>query len=71
MMYTELLTSHLCRYAQEQIKIGVVPTDEMFQRESRKALYNSDDSWNQTAADNPEWLAAFRRLQNWDTQPPR
>lgn len=60
--FTEVLTLHLSRYAQEQIKRGIVPTDEMFQHESRRLLYDSDDSWNQTIADNPEWLSAFRRL---------
>lgn len=41
---------------------GNIPTDEMFQQESWRLLYDSEDSWNQTIADNPEWLTAFRGL---------
>ncbi|KAL3495117.1 hypothetical protein BJX62DRAFT_222866 [Aspergillus germanicus] len=58
--FTEILTRHLGRYARQQMSLGVVPTDEMFQEESRQLLYDSRDSWNQTIADNPEWLSAFR-----------
>lgn len=61
-LFTQVLTLHLSRFAQEQIRRGVVPSDEMFQRESRRVLYDSDDSWNQTIADNPEWMMAFRGL---------
>ena len=60
--FTEVLTMHLSRYAQDQMKKGIVPTDEMFQQESRRLLYDCEDSWNQTVADNGQWLAAFRRL---------
>ncbi|KAF7588178.1 hypothetical protein BBP40_006085 [Aspergillus hancockii] len=60
--FTQVLTLHLSRYAQEQIKQGIIPTDEMFQQESRRLLYDSEDSWNQTIADNPERLSAFRGL---------
>lgn len=34
----------------------------MLQQEARRVLYDSEDSWNQTIADNPEWLSAFRNL---------
>ncbi|RJE22401.1 hypothetical protein PHISCL_05262 [Aspergillus sclerotialis] len=60
--FTQVLTLHLSRYAREQMKEGIIPTDEMFQQESRRLLYDSEDSWNQTIADNPEWLSAFRGL---------
>ncbi|GJP88384.1 hypothetical protein CBS63078_6698 [Aspergillus niger] len=60
--FTQVLTLHLSRFAQEQMKKGVIPSDEMFQQESRRVLYDSDDSWNQTIADNPEWLATFKDL---------
>jgi hypothetical protein len=36
-------------------------TDEILQAEARRILYDDDDSWNQTAADNPEWLALFKK----------
>ncbi|GKZ33170.1 hypothetical protein AbraIFM66950_002959 [Aspergillus brasiliensis] len=60
--FTEVLTLHLSRFAREQMKKGVIPSDEMFHQESRRVLYDSDDSWNQTIADNPEWLATFKGL---------
>lgn len=72
--FTQVLTLHLSRYAQEKIKQGVMPTDDMFQQEARRVLYDSEDSWNQTIADNPEWLSAFRHLHcadrnNIETEP--
>ncbi|THY14613.1 hypothetical protein D6D02_04246 [Aureobasidium pullulans] len=57
----ELLTWHLGRYAQEQMKAGVVPTDEMFQQESRRLWFDSDDPWNQTFADDTQWMEIFRQ----------
>lgn len=41
---------------------GVLPTDDMFQREARTMLYQDggDDGWNQTVADDPIWLQEFR-----------
>lgn len=59
----ELLTSHLGRFAREQMAQGIVPTDAMFQKEARKLFYGDDDEWNQTVADDSAWLSAFR-LQN-------
>ena len=58
--YTQILTLHLSHYAQEQIRLGIVPTDEMFQREARRLCYDCDDPWNQTMADHPQWLSTFR-----------
>ncbi|KAJ5096365.1 hypothetical protein NUU61_005721 [Penicillium alfredii] len=50
------------RYALAQMKRGTIPTDDMFQQESRRLLYDCEDAWNQTIADNSEWLTAFQRL---------
>lgn len=38
-----------------------IPTDEEIQRQARWILYDDDDPWNQTAADNEEWLSRFKR----------
>ncbi|KPM42396.1 hypothetical protein AK830_g4141 [Neonectria ditissima] len=38
-----------------------VPTDAELQHQSRWILYDDDDPWNQTAADNVEWLMRFKR----------
>ncbi|KAJ5202207.1 hypothetical protein N7449_004286 [Penicillium cf. viridicatum] len=61
--YTEVLTRHLSHYAQQMMRDGVIPTDEMFQLEARQLLFDSEDQWNQTMADNLEWLAKFRGEQ--------
>ncbi|KAJ4363018.1 hypothetical protein N0V83_010136 [Neocucurbitaria cava] len=56
-----VLTRHLSRFARQQMLAGIIPTDEMFQRESRRILYqNGDDEWNQTVADDPSWLQEFK-----------
>ncbi|ODA76741.1 hypothetical protein RJ55_08012 [Drechmeria coniospora] len=38
-----------------------IPTDEELQYQARWILYDDDDPWNQTAADNAEWLQRFKR----------
>jgi hypothetical protein len=42
----------------------------MLQVESRRILYGDDDPWNQTAADNPEWLNLFKKAHGIDTKAP-
>jgi len=37
------------------------PTDNEIQHQARWILYDDDDPWNQTAADNEEWLRRFKR----------
>jgi hypothetical protein len=59
--YTKFLAWHLGRFAQQSFASGVFPTDEMFQGEARRLVYGSDDNWEQTIADNQEWIATFRR----------
>jgi hypothetical protein len=60
-LFADILTRHLARFARQQMLLGAIPTDEMFQRESRRVLYqDADDEWNQTVADNPEWIKQFR-----------
>jgi len=44
--YTEVLTRHLSHYAQQMMSSGIVPTDEMFQLEARRLLFDSEDQWN-------------------------
>jgi hypothetical protein len=57
----EILTTRLGKYVQEQIILGIIPTDDDLQRQARQILYEDDDSWNQTAADNQEWLELFKK----------
>ncbi|KAH0184057.1 hypothetical protein KCU99_g5322, partial [Aureobasidium melanogenum] len=61
----EMVIFHLGRYGRQQLSLGITPTDEMFQNEARRLLYDSEDPWNQSLVDNPEWLAAFRLLHGW------
>ncbi|WPG99996.1 homeobox protein pknox1 [Acrodontium crateriforme] len=57
----ELLTVRLGKYAHQAAREGLVLTDEMLQMQARRLMYESDDAWNQTAADNPEWLDLFKK----------
>ncbi|CAN9082157.1 unnamed protein product [Alternaria alternata] len=68
----EILTLQLGRFAREYIdKHGAgTLTDEMLQKESRRILYDDDDPWNQTSADNPEWLNLFKKAHGIDAQAP-
>ncbi|KAL3421201.1 C2H2 type zinc finger containing protein [Phlyctema vagabunda] len=38
-----------------------VPSDAELQNQARWVIYDDDDPWNQTAADNAEWLIRFKR----------
>lgn len=66
----EILTLRLGRFARQYIdKHGAGSlSDEMLQVESRRILYGDDDPWNQTSADNPEWLNLFKRAHGIDTK---
>jgi hypothetical protein len=68
----EILTLQLGRFAREYIEkhgAGTV-SDEMLQTESRHILYGDDDPWNQTSADNPEWLNLFKKAHGIDNTVP-
>lgn len=51
----------LGEYLDVQRARGVEPADEDLQRQARIIIYEIEDGWNQTAADNKMWLEAFRR----------
>jgi hypothetical protein len=38
----------------------------MLQREARLILYDEADGWEQTAADNSEWLNLFKKAHGID-----
>ncbi|KZM22117.1 metal ion binding [Ascochyta rabiei] len=67
-MFAEVLAQHLSQFARHNILLGVMPTDEMFQREARRVAFGDEDGWNQTLADNQEWLKSFRRQEDWMNQ---
>lgn len=64
------LESELAAYARSQRLLGIEPTDRDLQKQARLIIYESVDDWNQTAADNPEWLNAFRQRHMSAVQPP-
>ena len=49
---------------------GLEPSDEDLQRKARIIIYEFDDGWNQTAADNVAWLAAFKNRHPPDGSSP-
>ncbi|KAM0344997.1 hypothetical protein ACHAPU_006878 [Fusarium lateritium] len=59
------LTRDLTRYIARTISplnpTSHVPTDEELQYQARWMMYDSHDVWNQTPADNPDWLSEFKR----------
>ncbi|CAG8397403.1 unnamed protein product [Penicillium salamii] len=55
------LSRELTTYIYEQKAQGVIPSDHMIQTEARRIIYGSDDSWNQTCADNVVWLGVLKR----------
>lgn len=55
------LECELADFLKQQRSVGVEPTDEDLQRRARIIIYEFDDAWNQTAADNIDWLNAFKR----------
>lgn len=55
------LERELGEYLQTQRSLGSEPTDAVLQRQARIIIYDIDDEWNQTAADDVEWLAHFRQ----------
>lgn len=65
----EVLAIRLGQFANQTTKDGITLTDEMLQQHARSVLYGSDDSWNQTAADNPEWLDLFKKAHGLDFIP--
>lgn len=71
----EILTLRLGRYARECIaKNGADSiTDRMLQDQAHMIIYGSADNWEQTAADNPEWLSLFKKAHGITskTQEPR
>jgi len=56
----ELLTAELGQFVISQKGNGEDVTDEALRRKARLILYDDDDPWNHTPADNPEWLQMFK-----------
>ena len=65
----EMLTVKLGKYVNSMIRENVPVSDEMLQAHARVILYDSDDTWNQTPADNSEWLDLFKKAHGLDIIP--
>jgi Homeobox KN domain/Tc5 transposase DNA-binding domain len=61
----KVLERELVSWIGDQIARGIIPSDAMIQEQARIIIYSSDDSWNQTAADNSEWLEMVKRKNGW------
>ncbi|RSL81921.1 hypothetical protein CEP51_005507 [Fusarium floridanum] len=51
----------LLKFVSDQIAEGRVPSDRQLQRKMSEMMYGPDNAWDQTWADNPQWLDMFRR----------
>ena len=69
--FADVLAQHLSQFARQNIMSGIMPTDEMFQREARRIAFGDEDGWNQTLADNQEWLKSFKQQGDWMNQAAR
>lgn len=64
------LDNELTRYIVQQKMAGVVPTDQVLQDKARKIIYDDEDPWNQTPADNKQWLDTLKYQTGIGTQAP-
>jgi hypothetical protein len=55
------LEAELAEYVKTQRSLGIEPSDADLQKQARIIIYEFDDGWNQTAADNIDWLNAFKQ----------
>jgi hypothetical protein len=55
------LETELGGWTDNQLALGITPTDQMLQDQARVIIFGSDDPWNQTSADNAQWLEIFKR----------
>jgi hypothetical protein len=63
------LEQGLSAYILQQKQLGIIPTDKQLQDKGRMIIYNDEDPWNQTAADNPQWLDCLRQQHGIALQP--
>ncbi|KAF5862371.1 hypothetical protein ETB97_011728 [Aspergillus alliaceus] len=65
----ERLQRELMVYIHNRMAAGITPTDQMLQDEARRIIYDNDDPWNQTCADNPVWLGVLKRVAGLENVP--
>ena len=57
----EYLVSELGKFTAAQTAQNLTPTDQTLQEQARLIVYGDNDPWNQTAADNSQWLELFKQ----------
>lgn len=50
----------LSQYVKDLLEAGIMPSDKMLQDQGRRIIFDDDDPWNQTSADNAQWLEIFK-----------
>jgi hypothetical protein len=63
----ESLTARLSEYVKAARNSGDLVSDESLRKEARIIIFGGDDPWNQTPADNVEWLNFFKRGHGLDS----
>ena len=63
------LEQGLSAYIGKEKMLGNIPTDKQLQDKARMMIYNDEDPWNQTAADNPQWLECLRQQHGISLEP--
>ncbi|KAL4926696.1 uncharacterized protein BDV17DRAFT_283111 [Aspergillus undulatus] len=60
-------TVQLCKYVRGAQNTQEMITDDMLQRAARRIVFGDEDPWNQTPADNIEWLTMFKQGMGLDS----
>lgn len=58
--YWEKFDAALGQWVRARMQEGMEITDEMIQEQGRFIVFGTTDSWNQSEADHPDWLAEFK-----------
>lgn len=51
----------LSQFVKDLLESGIMPSDKMLRDQGRRIVFDDDDPWNQTPADNKQWLEIFKR----------
>lgn len=65
------LENELAQFVQEhRATMGADPSDVDLRKHARRVVHKCQNSWKETAADNAEWLDAFKQRQNFQQNTP-
>ncbi|EXJ57354.1 hypothetical protein A1O7_07701 [Cladophialophora yegresii CBS 114405] len=57
------LEQELSKFVSQQRTLGQIPSDKDLQDQARMIIYEDNDPWNWTCADNQQWLDTFKYQQ--------